>query len=98
VQPAELGGDQGMFVGLGSSQSRRGIQLHQLIFEHSFNIWLGTDTSPPFRRVTAGGQHLSNLDDTCRTLTRSGVRLDQVDAAFLRQSLQLAQAAISEAD
>jgi hypothetical protein len=39
VEAAGLGGDQGVFVGLRSSQSLRGIQLHQtVIFEHAFNI------------------------------------------------------------
>jgi hypothetical protein len=33
-----------VFVGLGSSQGCVRIQLHQIIFEHAFNIWLDADT------------------------------------------------------
>jgi hypothetical protein len=35
LQPADFGGDQGVFVGLSGSQSAGRIQLHQIIFEHT---------------------------------------------------------------
>ena len=44
VEAAGFGGDQSVFVGFRGSQSLRGIQLHQIIFEHTFNIWLDADT------------------------------------------------------
>ena len=34
-----FGGDQGVFVGLRCGQRLRGVQPHQIIFEHAFNIW-----------------------------------------------------------
>jgi hypothetical protein len=37
VEAAGLGSDQGAFVGLSGSQRPRRIQLHQIIFEHTFN-------------------------------------------------------------
>jgi hypothetical protein len=43
LEPAALGGSQSAFVGLRSSQGGSRIQLHQIIFEHDFNIWLGAD-------------------------------------------------------
>jgi hypothetical protein len=43
LESADLGGDQGVFVGLGCSQGGCGIQLDQIIFEHAFNIWLKAD-------------------------------------------------------
>jgi hypothetical protein len=38
VKSAGFGGDQGVFIGLRGGQSLRRIQLHQIIFEHTFNI------------------------------------------------------------
>jgi hypothetical protein len=51
LESADLGGDQGVFVGLGCSQGFGGIQLDQIIFEHAFNIWLEADILRPFRRA-----------------------------------------------
>jgi hypothetical protein len=39
LQPADFGGDEGVFVGLRGSQGGGGVQLHQiLVIEHAFNI------------------------------------------------------------
>ena len=38
LEPSGLGGDQGVFVGLSCGEGAGGIQLHQIIFEHTFNI------------------------------------------------------------
>ena len=38
VEAAGFGGDQSVFVGFGCGQSFGRIQLHQIIFEHAFNI------------------------------------------------------------
>jgi hypothetical protein len=64
LQPPSFGGDQGVFVGLGSSEGAGRVQLHQTIFEHTFNILLGAGTLLLLSRVTANGQHLSNPDNT----------------------------------
>ena len=64
LQPPSFGGDQGVFVSLGSCEGAGGIQLHEIIFEHTFNIWLGSGTPRPFlarhsQRTTPdeSGQH-----------------------------------------
>jgi hypothetical protein len=44
LQPADLRGDQGVFVGLSGGERAGAIQPHQIIFEHTFNIWVSTDT------------------------------------------------------
>jgi hypothetical protein len=46
LQPSGLGGDEGVFVGLRGSQRAGRIQLHQIIFEHTFNIRRTADTLP----------------------------------------------------
>jgi hypothetical protein len=38
VEATGFGGDQGMFVGFSCGQGVVRIQLHQIIFEHAFNI------------------------------------------------------------
>ena len=38
LQPARFGNDQGAFVSLRRAQRGGGIHLHQIIFEHAFNI------------------------------------------------------------
>ena len=43
VQPPRFGGDQGVFVGLSRGEGAGCIQLHQIIFEHTFNIWVKAD-------------------------------------------------------
>jgi hypothetical protein len=43
-----FGADQGVFVGLGGSQGAGRVQLDEIIFEHAFNIWRGTDILPRF--------------------------------------------------
>ena len=64
VQPADLGGDQGVFVGLGRGEGVRRIQLHQIIFEHTFNIRSWAAIPGPIRHTTANGQHLTDPDNT----------------------------------
>ena len=64
LEPADLGGDQGVFVGLRSSQGASRIQLHQISFEHTFNIRSWSATPAPIRRVTANGQHHVDPDNT----------------------------------
>ena len=43
LQPPGFGGDQGVFVGLRRGEGAGGIQLDQIIFEHTFNIWVEAD-------------------------------------------------------
>ena len=43
VQPPHLGDDQGVFVGLGRGKGAGCIQLHQIVFEHTFNISMKAD-------------------------------------------------------
>jgi len=38
VEAAGFGGDQGVFVGFCCGQGAVRIQLHQIAFEHAFNI------------------------------------------------------------
>ena len=38
LESSGFGGDQGVFVGLRGGQGAGRIQLHQIIFEHTFNI------------------------------------------------------------
>jgi hypothetical protein len=38
LEPAGFGGGEGVFVGLGCGEGVVRIQLHQIIFEHAFNI------------------------------------------------------------
>ena len=64
LQPPSFGGDQGVFVSLGSCQGAGDIQLHQIIFEHTFNIWLSAATPPDIRRPRRNGQHHANPDNT----------------------------------
>jgi hypothetical protein len=44
LQPTDLRGDQGVFVSLRGSQGAGRVQLNEIIFEHTFNIWLSADT------------------------------------------------------
>ena len=69
LKPADFGGDQGVFVGLGSGQGAGRIQLHQviIIIEHTFNIRLEADTSPAKRHPATDRQHLANWDNTRRS-------------------------------
>ena len=64
LQAANFGGDQGVFVGLGSGQGAGRIQLHQIIFEHAFNIWPKGDTPQRIEHGATNGQHLTNPDNT----------------------------------
>ena len=43
VEAAGFGRDQEVFVVLRGSQRSGCVELDQVIFEHAFNIWLGTD-------------------------------------------------------
>jgi hypothetical protein len=74
-----FGGDQGVFVGLGSGQGAGRIQLHQIIFEHTFNIKGSPDTFPPFGPAAASGQHPTDPDNTRwnRTAPNAGERFRQ---------------------
>ena len=74
LQSADLGGDQGVFVGLGSSQGASRIQLHQNSFEHTFNIRSWPATPAPIRRVTSNGQHHADPDNTYGQSGRSRIR------------------------
>jgi hypothetical protein len=38
LEAAGFGGDEGVFVGFCCGQGAGRIQLHQIIFEHAFNI------------------------------------------------------------
>jgi hypothetical protein len=51
LESADFGGDQGVFVGLGGGQGLPGIQLHQIIFEHTFNIRLKADIPRTIRHA-----------------------------------------------
>ena len=53
AEAAGFGGDQGVFVGLGGSQGCGPIQLHQIIFEHAFNIRGNADIRRPFNAAQA---------------------------------------------
>jgi hypothetical protein len=64
LQTSGFGGDQGVFVGLGCGEGAGGIQLDEIIFEHTCNIWLSADTHRRLRRATANGQHLTDPDNT----------------------------------
>jgi hypothetical protein len=81
LHPTDLRGDQDVFVGLRSSQGACRIQLGQLIFEHTFNIRLGTGTAPTIRRATANGQHLTDPDNICAHV-RPGRRLGSHTSAW----------------
>ena len=91
LQPPSFGDDQGVFVGLRSSEGACRIQLSQLIFEHAFNIRLGAASPTAIRRVTANrqhlnrsGQHPSDPDNTCElTASRGIVRQTAVEAVGL---------------
>ena len=63
-QPAGLGCDQDVFIGLRSGEGFCRIQLHQLIFEHPFNIRWTAYTPRLIRRVAANGQHPTDQDNT----------------------------------
>jgi hypothetical protein len=64
LKPADLRGDQDVFVGLGGGQGAGRIQLHQIIFEHIFNIRSGGATPGPIRHTTANRQHHVDPDNT----------------------------------
>ena len=64
AEAAGFGGDQGVFVSLRSSQGCGPIQLHQIIFEHAFNITGEADTPPAIQRVASDGQHPPHSDNT----------------------------------
>lgn len=49
LQPADLGCYESVLVGLNSGQCGGRIQLGEVIFEHTFNISVGTDTDQPIR-------------------------------------------------
>jgi hypothetical protein len=51
VESSGFSSDQGLFVGLGCGQSACRVQLAETIFEHAFNVRLGTDI--PHRLDTA---------------------------------------------
>jgi hypothetical protein len=67
LQSPGFGGDQDVFVGFGGGEGAGRVQLHQIIFEHRFNIWVGADTPGTVCRITANGQHPTNLDNTMGT-------------------------------
>ncbi len=66
VESAGFGGDQVVFVGLSSGQGAGLIQLHQIIFEHTFNIRPRDDSLTAIRRHVANGQHHVDPDNTCQ--------------------------------
>jgi hypothetical protein len=74
LQPSGFGGDQGVFVGLGCSESGGGIQLDQIIFEHAFNIWLESDT---FLRFSASRPTDNTSPIQTTPATAKGRRLPQ---------------------
>ena len=65
VEAAGFGGDQGVFVVLCGGQRACGVQLAEIIFEHAFNIWLGTDIPRRLDTAATNGQHLADSDNTC---------------------------------
>jgi hypothetical protein len=64
LEPADLGGDHGVFVGLGGGQRAGRIQLDEIIFEHTFNIEPWAAALWPIRRTAANGQHHVDPDNT----------------------------------
>ena len=66
VEAAGFSGDQGVFVGLGGGQRACRVQLGEIIFEHAFNILLGTDIPRRLDTAATNGQHLADSDNTCR--------------------------------
>ena len=73
LEPPDLGGDQGVFVGLSGGEGASGIQLHQIIFEHTFNIPVEVDSPWQIRHTGASGQHLTDSDNTYEPKGGSGV-------------------------
>jgi hypothetical protein len=41
------------------------VQLGEIIFEHAFNIWLGTDIPRRLDTAVTNRQHLADPDNTC---------------------------------
>jgi hypothetical protein len=79
LQPADLRGDQGVFVGLSGGERAGAIQPHQIIFEHTFNIWLCADTHRRLRarhmqRTTPrrSGQHVDHCQQPIAATRRCG--------------------------
>jgi hypothetical protein len=84
AEAAGFGGDQGVFVGLGGSQGCGPIQLHQIIFEHAFNIRGNADTPPAIQRGASNGQHPTHSDNTGEMSSRqSRQKLDDEDESRL---------------
>ena len=67
LQPTDLGGGQGVFVGLGSGQGAGSVQPHQVIFEHAFNILFTADVPGRLDTLHGNGQHITNPDNTSRS-------------------------------
>ena len=67
-EPAGFGGDQGVFVSLRRGQRCGRIQLHQIIFEHAFNILLRSDAD--LRRPCQPAQATDNTPRIRTTLVR----------------------------
>jgi hypothetical protein len=65
VEAAGFGGDQGVFVVFCGGQCAYCVELGEVIFEHAFNIWVGTDIPRTIGMPQSNGQHLADLDDTC---------------------------------
>jgi hypothetical protein len=57
VQAADLGRGEGAFVRLGGGQGAGRIQLHQIVFEHAFNIWPTADNPRQLDTPPSNGQH-----------------------------------------
>jgi hypothetical protein len=79
LQPADFGGDQGVFVALRGGEAAGHIQFHQIIFEHTFNIWLSADTHRRLRtrhnqRTTRrrSGQHVNHCPQPIAATRRYG--------------------------
>jgi hypothetical protein len=66
LETAGLGRDQNVFVALGCGQRPGRIQLHQILFEHIFNIRPCPHSPSPVWRVIANGQHHIDPDNTSR--------------------------------
>jgi hypothetical protein len=65
LQSAGLGGDQGVFVGLGCGQGAGRTQPDQaIVIEHAFNISGDGDTHRRHPERRTNGQHLTNSDNT----------------------------------
>jgi hypothetical protein len=65
VEAAGFSSDQGVFVMLCGGQRACRVQLAEIIFEHAFNIRLGTDIPRKLDTAATNRQHQMNPDNTC---------------------------------